>query len=58
MVVGLGVGVRVEGAACRKRAWKLSLLRKHMISLGLQIILLGNLQSFLKVCLVSHFTSE
>lgn len=56
MVVGLGVGVRVEGAACRKRARKLSLLRKHMISLGLQIILISNLQSFLKVCLVSHFT--
>lgn len=53
MVLGLGGNGR---GVCRSRAWKLSLLRKHMISLGLQIILIGNLQSFLKVCLVSHFT--
>lgn len=58
MGVGLGAagGRGRGGGPRRKRAWKLSLLRKHMISLGLQIILIGNLQRFLKMCLVSHFT--
>ena len=45
----------LEGA-CRRPAWKLR--KSTRFFLGLQIILTCNIQSFLKVRLVSHFTKS